>query len=220
MVSSTAYICGELTNFNIRKIVADDIIVKNPIITATDQTQRTTTRIMIELIKKSIITDRISLPSQTRKEMSIVYGFPEQHDLKTNISEDVIRQTVQVLGTTPVLPQPSLRDAPHPLFPMNTPKPELINRIILQVKKVVLEQIVFDAYGNPEGISLSNHNVTGKLLRVSKAMEWLSFDELEQVWETTLTEYPHKIITELLSSIGQKCRVKNRYIYNKFSNVV
>ena len=197
MVSSTAYICGELTNFNIRKIVADDIIVRNPIITNTDQTQRTTTRIMIELIKKSIITDRISLPSKTRKEISIVYGFPEQHDLKTQISEDVIRQTVQIMGTTPVLPQPSLRDAPHPLFPMNTPKPELINRIIVRVKKIVLEQIV-DAYGNPSGISLSNHNVTGKLLRVSKAMEWLSFDELEQVWETTLIEYPHKIVTELL----------------------
>ena len=183
MVSSTAYICGELTNFNMRKIVADDIVVKNPIITNTDQTQRTTTRIMIELIKKSMITDRISLPSQTRKEISIVYGFPEQHDLKNQISEDVIRQTVQMLGAPPVLPQPTLLDAPHPLFPMNTPRPELIKSIIAQVKN-----IVFDAFKAPLGISLSNHNVTGKLLRVSKAMEWLSYDELEQVWEATLIE--------------------------------
>ena len=183
MVSSTAYICGELNNFNIRKIVADDIIVKNPFTTNTEQTQRTTTRIMIELIKKSMITDRISLPSQTSKEISIVYGFPEQHDLKPQISEDVIRQNVRILGAPPVLPQPTLLGAPHPLFPMNTPRPELIKSIIVQVKKIVI-----DAIKSPVGISLSNHNVTGKLLRVSKAMEWLSYNELNQVWKATIIE--------------------------------
>ena len=76
MVSSTTYVCGHLSAFNIRKIVVDDSIVNNPIGYNTDQRARTTTRIMIELLKKESISSRLPVPSQTREEKSLVYTYP------------------------------------------------------------------------------------------------------------------------------------------------
>jgi len=107
IVSSTTYVCGELSNFNIRKIVVDDQIVKNPIGYNTEQIERTMTRIMMELVeKKDSVSSRLPLPSQTRRETSLVYIYPEQKELAHEISAEVKQKTEQILGTIPILPQP------------------------------------------------------------------------------------------------------------------
>jgi len=181
IVSSTTYVCGELSNFNIRKIVVDDQIVKNPVGYNTEQIERTMTRIMMELVeKKDSVSSRLPLPSQTRREISLVYTYPEQKELAHEISAEVKQKTEQILGTVPVFPQPGLTEAPKSLMPVQLPKNQIISKVVAQVKEIARE--VFE---DPESTT-AQHDVSGKLLRISKLMQVLSLSELEQIWTQAL----------------------------------
>ena len=181
MVSSTTYACGDLSAFNIRKVVVDDTIVNNPVGINTEQRQRTTARILMELIKNAPATQKIAIPAQTRKETSLVYAYPEQEALRAQMNRDVVQKTMEILGTVPVLPQPTLRDAPKALAPITTlPRAQIIAQIVAQMKTIAKEM-----YETPNGCT-AKHDVAGKLLAASKVMGLLSYAELEQVWQQTL----------------------------------
>ena len=81
MSSSTIYVCGELSSFSIRKIVVDEQIVANPIGFNTEQTEKTRTRIVMELIKKIAISQKLPAPTASRKETTLVYT---KHILRVN----------------------------------------------------------------------------------------------------------------------------------------
>ena len=181
MVSSTTYVCGHLSAFNIRKIVLDDSVVTNPIGYNTEQRLRTSTRIMMELLKKGSISSRIpdNLP-QVRKETSLVYTYPEQAALKNQMSAEVIQKTQFIVGTVPVLPQPGLTESPTSLVPVRLPKQEIMRQAVEQIKRVATE--VFES---PESCS-SKLDITGKLLTISKYMQVFSLSELEEVWTKAL----------------------------------
>merc|ERR1740124_1485494 len=195
MISSTTYACGELSDFTIRKIVVDDYIVNNPVGYNTEQKQTTRTRIMMELLeKKPSVSSPMPVPSQTRRETSLVYTYPEQDALKHQMSAEVIQKTLQILGTVPVLPQPSLTDAPKSLLPVELPKHEIINKVVAQMKMIARE-----VYERPENCN-SRLDIAGKLSTVSKYMQVLSLNDLNQVWTQTLAGIPeeNKVVTKQL----------------------
>merc|ERR1740124_594159 len=187
MISSTTYACGELSDFTIRKIVVDDYIVNNPVGYNTEQKQTTRTRIMMELLeKKPSVSSPMPVPSQTRRETSLVYTYPEQDALKHQMSSEVIQKTLEILGTVPVLPQPSLTGAPKSLLPVELPKHEIINKVVAQMKVIARE-----VYESPESCS-SRLDIAGKLSTVSKYMQVLCLNDLEQVWTQTLAGIPEE----------------------------
>jgi len=184
MVSSTTYVCGELSSFNIRKIIVDDTIVKSPVPSNTEQTMHTSTRIMMELLEKKSITSSSGLtsPSQPRKEKSLVYAYIEERALRNQMSAEVVQKTKHILGIVPVLPQPSLTGSPASLMPHQlSPKQDIMNKIVDQLRRIGQE-----ISESPESLT-SELDITGKLLWISKKMQILSLSELEAVWSKTLS---------------------------------
>merc|ERR1712061_642982 len=179
MSSSTTYVCGELSAFNIRKIVVDQIVA-NPAGYNTEQKEKTRSRIMLELIRKQAITTPMPTPSASRKETTLVYTYPEQRELESQMSSEVVQKTQQILGTKPVLPQPKLEEAPKTLIPSGVQSSEIISQVVSQMKAIATK--VFES---PESCTLQL-DVSGKLLPVSKLMQGLSLREIEQVWTQTL----------------------------------
>ena len=142
MVSSTTYVCGDLSNFNIRKIVVDDQIVKNPVGYNTEQVEKTMTRIMMELVdRKDSVSSQLPLPSQSRRETSLVYAYPEQKELENHMSAEVVQKTEQILATRPVLPQPGLTEAPASLIPVTMSTTKIVSEVF-QILKILSHQHV------------------------------------------------------------------------------
>ena len=139
MSSSTTYICGHLSDFNVRKLVVDDAIVANPVGYNTEESLKTITRVMMELLKKQEISAKLEIPAQTRREGSLVYTYPEEESSRHHMSAEVVRLTQIILGTTPILPQPTLFEAPKVLIPVRLPKPEIKAQIISELKKLARE---------------------------------------------------------------------------------
>merc|ERR1712055_283359 len=160
----------------------------------TEQKQTTRSRIMMELLEKKSASSPMLVPSQTRRETSLVYTYPEQDTLKHQSSSEVIQQTLQILGTVPVLPQPSLNDAPKSLLPVELPKHEIISKAVAQLKVIARE-----VYESPELCS-SRVDIAGKISTVSKYMQELSRTDLDQVWTQTLAgmQEENKVATKQL----------------------
>ena len=176
MSSSTTYVCGELSSFNIRKIVVDETIVANPVGFNTEQKERTQVRIMLELIKKVAITSLLPAPTASRKESTLVYMYPEQRELESQISANVLQKTQEILGTSPIFPQPNLNECPKQLVPIGIPSSQIIPQIVSEMKTIA--KTVFES---PESCT-QEHDISGRLLTISKLMQELSLQELEQVW--------------------------------------
>merc|ERR1712180_284685 len=78
------------------------------------------------------------------------------------------------MGLTPLLPQPTLTQAPHNML-LNLPKEKIIPQILEQIQKMARE-----VYQSPESCA-SKSDVAGKLSVLSLYMRSLSLTELEQV---------------------------------------
>merc|ERR1719334_925103 len=154
MSSSTIYVCGELSSFSIRKIVVDEQIVANPIGFNTEQTEKTRTRIVMELIKKIAISQKLPAPTASRKE------------------------------TTLVLPQPKLEEAPKSLIPTGVPNSQIISQIVHEMMTIAKK-----VYESPESCT-QELDISGRVQAISKLMQVLSLQEIEQVWTKTLAAVP------------------------------
>ena len=187
MISSTTYACGELSDFTIRKIVVDDYIVNNPAGYNNEQKQTTRARIMMELLeKKQSVSSPMQVPAQTRREVSLVYAYPGQEALMQQISAEVVQQTLQILGTVPVVPQDNLTDAPKTFMPVELPRDEIVRKVVAQLKEVVRA-----IHETPESWS-SRLDIPGQLSVASKYMQALCLSDLEQVWSQTLAGIPQE----------------------------
>ena len=194
MSSSTTYICGHLSDFNVRKLVVDDAMVANPVGYNTEESLKTTTRVMMELLKKEAISAKIDIPFQTRREGSLVYTYPDEESSRHHMSAEVVRLTQIILGTTPIFPQPTLFEAPKLLIPVRLPKQEIKAQIIGEMKKLARE--VFES---PESCA-SKVDVSGQVLTISKYMSVLNLQDLEEVWSQVLAacSQPDRMTTEHL----------------------
>merc|ERR1719334_766806 len=184
MSSSTIYVCGELSSFNIRKIVVDDQFVANPIGFNTEQTEKTRTRIVMELIKKMAISQKLPAPTASRKETTLVYTYPEQRELENQMSAEVVQNTQAILETRPVLPQPKLEEAPKSLIPTGVPNNQIISQIVHEMMTISKK-----VYESPESCT-QELDTSGRVQTISKLMQVLSLQEIEQVWTKTLAAVP------------------------------
>merc|ERR1719370_2239392 len=184
MSSSTIYVCGEMSSFNIRKIIVDDQIVANPIGFNTEQTEKTRTRIMLELIKKVAISQKLPAPTASRKETTLVYTYPEQRELESQMSAEVVQSTQAILETRPVLPQPKLEEAPKSLIPTGVPNSQIISQIVQEMMTIAKK-----VYESPESCT-QELDISGRVQMISKLMQVLSLQEIEQVWTKTLVAVP------------------------------
>lgn len=194
MSSSTTYICGHLSDFNVRKLVVDDAMVANPVGYNTEERLKTTTRVMLELLKKQEMSAKLEIPAQTRREGSLVYTYPEEESSRHQMSAEIVRLTQIILGTTPILPQPTLFEAPKVLIPIRLPKQEIKTQIISELKKIARE--VFES---PDSCA-SKIDVSGQVLTIAKYMSVLKLQDLEEVWSQVLggCSQPERMPTEHL----------------------
>ena len=138
------------------------------------------------LERKQSVSSPMQVPSQTRKETSLVYAYEGQEAWKSHMSAEVTQQTLEILGTLPVAPQDSLTGAPTSFLPVQLPASEIVNKVVAQMK--VIARAVHES---PESCS-SRLDITGKLATVSKYMQSLSLTNLEQVWTQTLSGCPEE----------------------------
>lgn len=173
--SSTYTICGELSQYQIRNIKTYNVIKNNPIDFKTDEKFQSATQVNVELLKVSPISQRLPLPSSLKEEHSIVYAYPKQSELERQIPEEVRKQSMEILGVKPVLPQPNLNDAPHSLLPLTIPKDQIKSQAVEQLKKMASE-----VSQSPESCS-SKSDIAGTMASVAQYLRHLSLSELQQL---------------------------------------
>ena len=88
---------------------------------------------MIELLEKKPVSTTIQLPSRFFFSKSLEYEYPKHGG---QIPYEVVRETLNVLGTRPILPQPSLTAAPTMLLPVKLNKQEIIPKIVMETHKI------------------------------------------------------------------------------------
>ena len=69
---------------------------------------------MIELLQKRPFSQPLALPSRHFYAKNLDYHYPRH----SAVSQEAIRESLAVLGTYPILPQPSLSAAPILLIPI------------------------------------------------------------------------------------------------------
>merc|ERR1712029_475626 len=107
----------------------------------------------------------------TKVIKSIVYGFPVEEQ---QLSQEIVEKTEELLGMRPLLPQPTLTQAPLNIV-LDLPKEQIIPQILEQVQKMARE-----VYQSPESCA-SKSDVAGKLSTLSLYMRSLNLVELEQL---------------------------------------
>ena len=108
---------------------------------------------MIELMDKRPIQSPVPLPSQHFFSQSLEYAYPQQG----HISQDVVRQTMEVLGTYPILPQPGLSTAPILMLPVKIDRQVVIPQMVQEIKKIAQQ-----LYSNPETMKAED-DISGKI---------------------------------------------------------
>merc|ERR1712121_559059 len=129
----------------------------------------------MSLLKIQPIATRMAIPANTKTINSIVYGFPivgQQIAGKQLLNQDIVEKTEELMGLTPLLPQPTLTQG-TPLW--NPPKERIIPQILEQIQKMARE-----VFQSPESCS-SKSDLAGKLSVLSLNMRSLNMSELEQL---------------------------------------
>jgi len=171
-VSTThTYVCGDLHKFVVRKVAHK--MIANQMITGygTEERSVSPSQVNLSLLKIKPISVRLSVPATTKIVKSIVYGYPVEEQ---QLSREIIEKTEELLGMHPLLPQPTLTQAPLNIV-LNLPKEQIIPQILEQVQKMARE-----IYQSPESCA-SKSDVAGKLSTLSLYMRSLNLAELEQL---------------------------------------
>ena len=147
---------------------------------------------MIELLEKRPIQSPIQPPSQYFFSQSLEYAYPKHG----HVSPDVSRQTLEVLGFQPILPQPGLLDPPSLLVPVQLDRQVIIPQVVEEIKKIAQEM-----YSNPENIR-AEEDISGKIMTIAKYMEMMAMTDLEKIWTQCISGSSNgeiqKIVKELL----------------------
>merc|ERR1719385_326595 len=178
IVSTTnTYVCGELNEFVVRKVAHKRILDQTITFYNTDESAVSPSQVNMSLLKIKPITARMAVPAATITLKSIVYGFPiegQQIGGEQQLSQEIIEKTEELLGVTPLLPQPSLTQAPYNVL-LSLPKEKIIPQILEQIQKMARE-----VYQSPESSSTKS-DLAGKLSVLSLHMRSLNLSELEQL---------------------------------------
>lgn len=173
--SSTYYICGELSQYQIRHVKTVNVVKGNPIGFNTDEKFKSTTLVYCELLKVKAITERLPLPSSLKEEQSIVYAYPKQAEQQGKIPEETVKRSMEILGVRPILPQPGLNEPPFSILPVPIPKDQIKSQCLEQLKKMASE-----ISQSPESCA-SKSDIAGTMATVAQYLRHLSLSELQQL---------------------------------------
>merc|ERR1712168_1364332 len=177
-VSTThTFVCGELDQFVVRKIAHKRIADQTITGYNTEEMAVSPSQVNMSLLKIKPITSRMALPADTKTINSIIYGFPiegQQTVGEQGLNQEIIKKTEELMGFTPLLPQPTLTQAPHNVL-LSLPKEKIIPEILEQIQKMARE-----VYQSPESCA-SKADLAGKLSVLSVHMRSLNLSELEQL---------------------------------------
>merc|ERR1712168_1222259 len=90
------------------------------------------------------------------------------------LSQEITEKTEEIMGLVPMLPQPTLTQAPHNVL-LSLPKEKIIPQILEQIEKMARE-----VFQSPESCS-SKGDLAGKLSILAVHMRSLNLSELEQL---------------------------------------
>ena len=147
---------------------------------------------MIELLDKKPVSSPIQLPSGTIFSQSLEYEYPKHNG---QIPYEVVRQTLDILGTHPILPQPTLSAAPVMLLPVKQNKQQIIPKMVMEIQKIAQE-----LFANPE-TARADENLSGRILAVSKYMELMSLNDLEKIWTQATSGSYHGEIQDIVKEL-------------------
>merc|ERR1719385_131139 len=183
-VSTThTFVCGELDHFVVRKIAHKRIAEQTITGYNTEEMAVSPSQVNMSLLKIKPITSRMALPADTKTVNSIVYGFPieaQQTAGEQGLNQKIIKKTEELMGLTPLLPQPTLTQAPHDVL-LSLPKEKIIPQILDRIQKMARE-----VYQSPESCA-SKGDLAGKLSVLSLHMRSLNLSELEQLESKIVT---------------------------------
>merc|ERR1711962_1050424 len=171
MSTTNTYVCGELNEFVVRKVAHKRIVDQTITGYNTEERAVSPSQVNIILLKVKPITSRLNDPATTQVIKSIVYDSPV---MPQQLNQEVVEKTEELMGLTPLLPQPTLTQAPHNIL-LSLPKEKIIPQILEQIQKMARE-----VYQSPESCA-SKSDVAGKLSVLSLYMRSLSLSELEQL---------------------------------------
>merc|ERR1719391_621835 len=132
------------------RLLTRGFLTKPSLFYNTDESAVSPSQVNMSLLKIKPITARMAVPATTITLKSIVYGFPiegQQIAGEQQLSQEIIEKTEELLGVTPLLPQPSLTQAPHNVL-LSLPKEKIIPQILEQIQKMARE-----VYQSPESSS-------------------------------------------------------------------
>merc|ERR1719249_483721 len=157
----------------------------------------------MSLLKVKSISARLNVPNTTRVVRSLVFEFPRvEGRLAGEPTQEVIERTEELLGMRPILPMPTLTQAPHNIV-IDLNKEEIMPKIHEQIKKMA--RIIYES---PESCA-SKSDLAGTVNTLAMYMRSLSLSELEQLESkivgesrSTAMKSMEKIFYDVLSLVG------------------
>jgi len=201
MITTVAYVCGQLNEFKIRKAVTNDVFDHSPMGFETEERMQTTSKVVLELLETKPVTQRISVPVTTQSITSLIYAYPQQATEQT-LDAEIVRQTEEIQGVRPVLPQPGLIEAPMSLMPVKLSTENIIREVIEELKKVARE-----VYQSPESCGCQS-DLAAILTSITKSLRTLSLSSLEELERKVIEESRsgyktiEEIFYDVLSNVG------------------
>merc|ERR1712121_60920 len=203
MSSTNIYVCGELNEFTVRKISHKRVAESS--LTGYNTLEKSTAPSMVtmSLLKVKSISARLNVPNTTRVVRSLVFEFPRvEGRLAGEPTQEVTERTEELLGMRPILPMPTLTQAPHNIV-IDLNKEEIMPKIHEQIKKMA--RIIYES---PESCA-SKSDLAGTVNSLALYMRSLSLSELEQL-ESQIVRESHssgmksmeKIFYDVLSLVG------------------
>ena len=135
---------------------------------------------MIELLEKKPFSQPLALPSRHFYAKNLDYHYPRH----SPVSREVIRESLAVLGTYPILPQPSLSAPGNLLIPIKLDRQVTIPKIVEEITNMA--QVLAT---NPASMR-AEEDIAGRVLTVSKYMEIMGLTDLESIWNQAISKCP------------------------------
>ena len=135
---------------------------------------------MIELLEKKPFSQPLALPSRHFYAKNLDYHYPRH----SPVSREVIRESLAVLGTYPILPQPSLSAPGNLLIPIKLDRQVTIKKIVEEITNMAKVLAT-----NPASMR-AEEDIAGRVLTVSKYMDIMGLNDLETIWNQAISKCP------------------------------
>merc|ERR1719317_990692 len=186
VISTTnTFVCGELKEFVVRKVSHKRIAENSITGYNTEEKSVSPSQVTMSLLKVEPISARLPtlVPSITRVVKSLIFEFPRNEGrLAGEPSQEVIERSEEILGMRPILPMPTLTEAPHNVL-IDLNKEEIMPKIHEHIK-----QMARLAYESPESCT-SKSDLAGTVNTLAMYMRSLNLAELEKLESEIVMEF-------------------------------